>query len=122
MTFSVQKYMADLKLEPFPFEDARGETRYLPNMMTMTAGQAEEVMSKMDSDPVGALAAIDPDMADTIRAIPLPAVMPLAEQYVEYCKASLGEASASPASSKSTARPSKRTSPGSTRKTPTRKR
>lgn len=113
MTFSVKQYMADKQLEPFPFEDVNGDTKFLPNLMAMTAGQANEFMSKMDTDPVAALAAIDPDMAETILAIPLPAVLPLADAYLEHCK--LGEALASPASSKSTARPSKRTSPTTTK-------
>lgn len=115
MTFSVKQYMADKRFEPFPFEDINGDTKYLPNLMTMTAGQANDVMSRMDTDPADALAAIDPDMADTILAIPVVALMPLAEAYLEHCKAGMGEAQASPASSRSTARPSKRTSPATTR-------
>lgn len=121
MTFSVKQFMADKDFPPFRFEDINGDLKTLPNLMVMTAGQADVFMTKMDTDPVGALAAIDPDMADTILALPLPAVGPLADAYLEHCKAGVGEAQASPGSSKSTARPSKRTSPATT-KARTRKR
>lgn len=123
MTFSVKQFLADKQLLPFRFEDIDGVERELPNLMMLTAPEVDTLMVMMDADPAGALATISPELAEVITKTPVVALIPLANAYVAHCtEAGLGEALASPASSKSTARPSKRTSPGSTRKTPTRKR
>lgn len=124
MTFSVKQYVADQELTPFPFEDIDGNQQELPNYMLMTAKQAGVFAEKLELDPLGAFAEIAPDMAEKILATPVAAVGELVKEYMEHCKgnaAGVGEASASPASSKSTARPSKRTSPATT-KARTRKR
>lgn len=117
--FSVKKTVADKGLTPFPFEDNDGNPQTLPNFMLMTAKRAGKFAERLESDPLGAFAEIAPDMAETILATPIGAVSELVQAYMDHCKGEgdAGEASASPAPSKSTARPSKSTSRASTAQT-----
>ena len=116
--FSVKKTMADLDIQPFPFEDAEGETQLLPHLYSLSAKRAQHIMALADSDPIGALEALAPELA----TVPLGAAMPLMTDYFAHCtQGDAGKPSASSGSSKSTPRPSKRTSPATTKAT-TRKR
>lgn len=119
--FNVQQFVADKKLEPYDFIDYKGEKQQLPNLLLFTSEEVNVLMAGLDTDPIAALSEIAPDLIAALKAIPAIAVHPFALDYIEHCTADKGEAVASPAPVKSTARPSKRTSPATT-KARTRKR
>lgn len=106
MTFSVRQTVADMQLEPFPFEGMDGSMHELPNLMLMDAEEATQILALLDSDPMAAIKKLIPDVA----AIPLGALMPLAQAWMTHCEAKPGESEASSSSKPSTPRSSKPTS------------
>lgn len=117
MTFSARKTLADLALEPFPFEDLDGEARQLPNLKAVRADLMEQFYDGSMFDVLTAL--VEDDLVGeatlaAIRAMPIGVVTQLAGAWLSHSEAEPGESAASLRSSASTARRSKPTSRAST--------
>jgi hypothetical protein len=123
VTFSVKQWKADHNLTPFEFEDIEGNKWELPNLQLMTADEAEKALATIELDPKTGLSQLagSPEATEAILKTPIGALMPLAQAWMEHSTGNSGESAASSSSSTSTARPSKRTSPATT-KARTRKR
>jgi len=124
VTFSVKQRVAELSLEPFPFEALDGTTHELPHIGLMSAGQAGAVLDAIQIDSVAGfrLLLIDEQAPAAERkkreaalaallATPLPIFVELGAAWMDHCN--VGELLASSSSSKPTPRPSKQTLPAS---------
>jgi len=112
MTFSVRKALEDSDLPPFEFEDADGETQQLPHMRMLTPRQGLDIVVHGEIERV--LTDVAPGAVSTVMDLPSFAVEALIQAWMEHSDISVGDEPgklpASSGSSRSTPRPSKRTS------------
>lgn len=113
--FDVRKSVADLALEPYLFTDMDGTVRQMPNLKTLTTGDANRIYSGEVLDVLREV--LDEDAMAAVNAIPLAAMPGLVADWAKHSEVEPGESVASSPSTASTARPSKQTSPSAGSKT-----